>query len=134
MQASSPRSAQEESHPSQPISLRGSPHAVHFSSAASGCLPGSEFLQQLWVQDAASRLFQSASCCRSPGWAVQAPVAVTQGPGTCCGAERGGARAPAPPHNILQHWPSRHLLLPCLCLHSRVWTGQGECLAGSPSS
>lgn len=28
---------------------------------------GGGFLQQLWAQDAASRLFQSASCCRSPG-------------------------------------------------------------------
>lgn len=28
---------------------------------------GAEFLQQLWAQDAASRLFQSASCYHSPG-------------------------------------------------------------------
>lgn len=28
---------------------------------------GAEFLQQLWAQDAASWLFQSASCYHSPG-------------------------------------------------------------------
>lgn len=57
------------------------------------------------------------------GRAVQAPVAVTQAPGTCCGAERGGAGAPAPPRDILQPGPSGRLPLPCPGLQPRVWAG-----------
>lgn len=72
------------------------------------------------------------------GQGVQAPVAVTQGLGTCCGAERGEAGALelllqscTPPSNILQPPLSRRLLLFCCCLHPRVWTGQDKCLLGS---
>lgn len=42
-------------------------HAVRFSRLRQAASWGAEFLQQLWAQDAASRLFQSASCYHSPG-------------------------------------------------------------------
>jgi len=71
------------------------------------------------------------------GRGVQATVAVTQGPGTCCGASAGKPelllQPCAAPHDILQPRLSRIPLLPGGCLHPRVWTGRGRHFSVAPA-